>query len=61
MEAIHLRAAEENNMASRFASVSEKEILSLNEKATKQHQMATKFGVIGKLFNLFNLNSKVKN
>ena len=43
-------------MASRFASISEKEILSMNEEAVpKSRKMATKSGVtvfIGKLFNL---------
>ena len=43
-------------MASRFASVSEEEILSMNEEAVpKNTKMATKFGVTvfnGKLFNL---------
>ena len=46
-------------MASRFASVSEMEILSMNEEAVpKNTKMATKFGVTvfnGKLFNLSNL------
>ena len=45
-----------NKMASRFAWISEKEILSVNEEAVpKNTKMATKFGVIvfnGKLFNL---------
>ena len=48
-----------NKMASRFASISEKEILSMNEKAVpKNTKMATKFGVTvfdGKLFNLSSL------
>ena len=48
-----------NKMASRFASVSEEEILSINEEAVpKNTKMATKFGVTvfnGKLFNLSNL------
>ena len=48
-----------NKMASRFASISEKEILSMNEEAVpKNTKMATKFGVTvfsGKLFNLSNL------
>ena len=36
-----------NKMASRFASVSEEEILSMNEEAVpKNTKMATKFGVI---------------
>ena len=43
-------------MASRFASISEKEILSMNEEARlKNTKMGTKFGVTvfnGKLFNL---------
>ena len=43
-------------MASRFASISEKEILSMNEEAEQKNtKMATKFGVTvfnGKLFNL---------
>ena len=35
-----------NKMASRFASISEKEILSMNEDAVpKNTKMATKFGV----------------
>ena len=35
-----------NKMASRFASISEKEILSMNEEAVpKNTKMATKFGV----------------
>ena len=46
-------------MASRFASISEKEILSKNEEAVpKNTKMATRFGVRvfnGKLFNLSNL------
>ena len=46
-------------MASRFAWISEKEILSVNEEAVlKNTKMATKFGVIvfnGKLFNLSSL------
>ena len=48
-----------NKMASRFASISEKEILSMNEEAVpKNTKMATKFGVTvfnGKLFNLSSL------
>ena len=48
-----------NKMASRFASVSEEEILSINEEAVpKNTKMATKFGVTvfnGKFFNLSNL------
>ena len=48
-----------NKMASRFASNSEKEILSMNEEAVpKNTKMATKFGVTvfnGKLFNLSSL------
>ena len=43
-------------MASRLASIPEKEILSMNEEAVpKNTKMATKFGVTvfnGKLFNL---------
>ena len=46
-------------MASRFALVSEEEILSINEEAVpKNTKMATKFGVTvfnGELFNLSNL------
>ena len=46
-------------MASRFASISEKEILSMNvEAVAKNTKMATKFGVTefnGKLFNLSSL------
>ena len=46
-------------MAFRFASISEKEILSMNEEAVpKNTKMATKFGVTvfnGKLFNLSSL------
>ena len=46
-------------MASRFASVSEEEILSMDEEAVpKNTKMATKFGVTvfnGKLFYLSNL------
>lgn len=46
-------------MTSRFASVSEEEILSMNEEAVpKNTKMATKCGVVvvnGKLFNLSNL------
>ena len=46
-------------MASRYASISEKEILSMNEDAVpKNTKMATKFGVTvfnGKLFNLSSL------
>ena len=49
----------EQPMASLFASVSEEEILSMNEEVVpKNTKMATKFGVIvfnGKLFNLSNL------
>ena len=48
-----------NKMASRFPSVSEEEILSMNEEAVpKNTKMATKFGLTvfnGKLFNLSNL------
>ena len=48
-----------NKMASRFASISEKEILSINEEAVpKNIKMAIKFVVIvfnGKLFNLSSL------
>ena len=48
-----------NRMASRFASISEKEILSMIQEAVpKNTKMATKFGVTvfnGKLFNLFSL------
>ena len=46
-------------MASRFVSVSEEEILSMDEEAVpKNTKMATKFGVTvfnGKLFNFSNL------
>ena len=46
-----------NKMASRFALISNKEILSMNEEAVpKKSKMATKFGVTvfnGKLFNLY--------
>ena len=46
-------------MASRFASVTEKRILSINEAAVrKTTKMAPKFGLTlsnGKLFNLFKL------
>ena len=46
-------------MASRFASFSKKEILSMNEEAVpKNTKMTTKFGVTvfnGKLFNLSSL------
>ena len=44
-------------MASRFASISEKEILSMNEEA-ENTKMKTKFGVTafnGKLFNFSSL------
>ena len=48
-----------NKMASRFASVSGEEILSMNKAAvSKNTKMATKFGVTvfnGNLFNLSNL------
>ena len=48
-----------NKMASRFASISEKEILSMKEDAVpKNTKMATKFIVTvfnGKLFNLSSL------
>ena len=48
-----------NKMVSRFVSISEKEILSVNEEAVpKNTKMATKFGVTvfnGKLFNLSSL------
>ena len=48
-----------NKMASRFALISEKEILSMNEEAVpKNTKMATKIGVTvlnGKLFNLSSL------
>ena len=48
-----------NKMVSRFASISEKEILSMNEDAVpKNTKMATKFGVTvfnGKLFYLSSL------
>ena len=48
-----------NKMAFRFAWISEKEILSVNEEAVpKNTKMATKFGVTvfnGKLFNLSSL------
>ena len=47
-----------NKMASRFASISEEEILSMNGGAVpKNTNMATKFGVTvfsGKFFNLSN-------
>ena len=47
-----------NKMASRFAWISEKEILSVNEEALpKNTKMATKFG---KLFNLSSLIFKGK-
>ena len=49
-----------NKMASCFASIYEKEILSMNEDAVpKNTNMATKFGV--KVFNgkLFNLSSLI--
>ena len=56
---IHLRAAEEKQKGFSFASTSEKEILSMNEKAVpKNTKMATKFGLTvfnGKLFNLSSL------
>ena len=46
-------------MASRFASISEKEILSMKEEAvTKNTKIAAKFGVTvfnGRLFNLSSL------
>ena len=48
-----------NKMASHFTSVSEEEILSMNEEAVPENtKMATKFGVTvfnGKFFNLSNL------
>ena len=48
-----------NKMASRFASISVKEILSMNEEAVpKNTKKSTKFGVTvfnGKLFNLSSL------
>ena len=48
-----------NKMASRFASISEKEIHSMDDEAVpKNTKMATKFGVAvfnGKLLNLFSL------
>ena len=48
-----------NKMASRFASISEKEILSMNEEAVpKNTKVTTKFGVTvfkGELFNLSSL------
>ena len=48
-----------HKMASRFASISVKKILSMNEDAVpKNTKMATKFGVTvfnGKLFNLSSL------
>ena len=47
-----------DKMACRFASISEKEILSMNEEAVPKKKMATKFGVTvfnGKLFNLSSL------
>ena len=48
-----------NKMASRFASISEKQIFSTNEEAvTKNTKTAAKFGVTvfnGKLFNLSSL------
>ena len=48
-----------NKMASRFASIIDKEILSMNEEAVpKNTKMATKFDVTvfnGKLFNLSSL------
>ena len=50
----------ENKMSSRFTSVSEEEILSMNEALPENIKMARKFGATvfdGKLFNL----SKVKN
>ena len=48
-----------NKMASRFVSISEKEILLMNEEAVpKNTKMSAKFGVTvfnGKLFNLSSL------
>ena len=48
-----------NKMAFRFASISEKEILSMNEEfVPKNTKVTTKFGVTvlnGKLFNLSSL------
>ena len=57
---IHLRAnREKNKMASRFASVTEEQILSINEADVPNNtEMATKFGLTvfnGKLFNLSKL------
>ena len=53
-----------NKMASRFASISEKEILSLNKEAVpKNTKMATRSGVTvfnSKLFNLSRLGRKLK-
>ena len=47
-----------SKMASRFASISEKEILSMNEEAvSKNTKMATKFGVTVFNAKLFNLSS----
>ena len=51
-------------MASRFASVTEEQILSINEAAVpKNTKMATKFGLTvfnGKLFNLSKLKVCIK-
>jgi len=47
-------------MASRFASISEKEILSMNDEAVpKNTKMATKFGVTVFNAKLFNLSSLI--
>ena len=49
-----------NKMASRFASFSEKEILSMIEEAVpKNTKMATKFGVTVFNATLFNLSSLI--
>ena len=55
-----LEQPKRNKIASRFASISEKEILSMNEEAVlKNTKMATKFGVT--VFNdkLFDLSSLI--
>ena len=51
---------ERNKMAFRFASISKKEIISMNEEAVpKNTKMATKFGVKVVNAKLFNLSSLI--
>ena len=48
-----------NKMASRFTSISQKKILSMNEEAVPKTKMATKFGVTVLNDKLLNLSSLI--